>query len=140
MNIVESSELWYLNADNNGPNAHDILGLCKARIDAMAAENVSSRQIADYLTERVSLHHSKAKEFRAMSGKNKQIGYRAFDESIEKIHEKMRDHIRSRFEQPTISDVQFQRSFIDSFAEEQIEKAVREALDGKEEFDLEIIL
>ena len=140
MNIVENSELWYLNSDNGGPNAHDILGLCKARIDAMAANSVSSRQVADYLTERVSLHHSKAKQFRAMSGKNQQVGFRAFDESIEKIHERMRQHIRSRYEQPTITDQQFQESFVDSFVEEQIEKAVKEALDGKEAFDLMITL
>lgn len=140
MNLIETSELWYLNADNGGPNAHDILGLSKARIDAMAIQGVSSRQLADYLTEKISLQNAKAKEYRAMKGENKLFANRTFDQSIEQIHTRMKDHIRSRYEQPTISEEQFQEVFLNSVAEDEIEKVLGEALDGKREEYFEIIV
>lgn len=140
MNLIESSELWYLNADNGGPNAHDILGLSKTRIDAMALQNVSSRQIADYLTEKISIQNAKAKLFHAMKGEKNLFAKRTFDQSIQQIHARMKDHIRSRYEQPMISDEQFEEVFLNSVAEDEIEKVLDEALNGKREERFEIFV
>lgn len=129
-----------MNADNGGPNAHDILGLTKARIDAMALQNVSSRQIADYLTEKISIQNAKAKEFHAMKGEKNLFAKRTFDQSIQQIHTRMKDHIRSRYEQPTISDEQFQEVFLNSVAEDEIEKVLGEELDGKREEYIEVFI
>lgn len=106
----------------------------------MATKNVSSRQLADYLTEKISVQNAKAKEFHAMKGENRLFANRAFDQSIEQIHQRMKDHIRSRYEQPTISDEQFQEVFLDSVAEDEIERVLGEALDGKREEYFEIIV
>lgn len=129
-----------MNADNGGPNAHDILGLSKARIDAMALQNVSSRQIADYLTEKISIQNAKSKEFHAMKGEKNLFAKRTFDQSIQQIHTQMKDHIRSRYEQPTISDEQFQEVFLNSVAEDEIEKVLGEELDGKREEYIEVFI
>lgn len=106
----------------------------------MAIQGISSRQIADYLTEKISLQNAKAKEFHAMKGERNVFAKRTFDQSIQLIHSRMKDHIRSRYEQPTISDEQFQEVFLNSVAEDEIEKILGEALDGTREEYFEIFV
>ena len=75
-----------------------------------------------------------------MKGERNLYAKRTFDQSIQQIHSRMKDHIRSRYEQPTISDEQFQEVFLNSVAEDEIEKILGEALDGTREEYFEIFV
>lgn len=110
-------QLWY----RQGIKAHQILGLAKAQIAASYALGVSDRQLADYVTEAVSLSQRKSRDFALMSGNNELEGQRVFDDEIERVHNRLSADIRSRFERPMIGTEEFTEVMFASLVKDELE-------------------
>lgn len=117
MNIYQCY-LWY----REGIKAHQILGLAKAQIAASYALGISNRQLADYLTETVSLSQRQSRNFALMSGDNELEGQRVFDDEIEKVHNRLSADIRGRFEQPLIGTEEFTEVMFASLVKDELEQ------------------
>lgn len=110
-------QLWY----RQGIKAHQILGLAKAQQAASYALGVSNRQLADYVTEAVSLSQRKSRDFALMSGNNELEGQRVFDDEIERVHNRLSADIRSRFERPMIGTEEFTEVMFASLVKDELE-------------------
>ena len=110
-------QLWY----RQGIKAHQILGLAKAQQAASYALGISDRQLADYVTEAVSLSQRKSRDFALMSGNDELKGQRVFDDEIERVHNRLSADIRSRFERPLIGTEEFAEVMFASLVKDELE-------------------
>lgn len=111
-------QLWY----REGIKAHQILNLVKAQIAARYALGISDRQLADYVTETISLSQRQNRNFALMSGNNTLEGQRVFDDEIERVHNRLSNDIRSRFEQPMIGTEEFTEVMFASLVKDELEQ------------------
>lgn len=113
-----NNQLWY----KEGLKAHQMLGLTKSQIAASYAANVNNRQLADYITEAVSLSNAKSRDWALINGNEEMRGYRTFDDEIEKVHHVMREDIRQRYEHPLINTEQFAQVMFRPLVEDELDK------------------
>ena len=102
--------------------AHQILNLVKAQIAASYALGISDRQLADYVTETISLSQRQNRNFALMSGNNTLEGQRVFDDEIERVHNRLSNDIRNRFEQPMIGTEEFTEVMFASIVKDELEQ------------------
>lgn len=111
-------QLWY----KQGIKAHQILGLAKAQIAASYALGISDRKLADFVTETISLSQRQNRNFALMSGNNTLEGQRMFDDEIERVHNRLSNDIRNRFEQPMIGTEEFNEVMFASIVKDELEQ------------------